>query len=683
LSTISSNGTRCNICIRALTNTNGGSSLPDRITSLTVRGKTDQSVTLVWPAAKDAQGYEVYYSIPEDGPYILAGQAEATDRKFKCTGLTAGTTYYFKVYPLKGGSRYDAGVSPVVSAATSTAKPEVEMINIGMYQATARWEPLESCDGYEYTYGKGTSSFTPQTTTDNEIQIRQLDPGSEHFIEVKAYKKDNNGNNVYSEACRVTFTTKSGSCHPVTNLTVSPYTSSMVKLTWDDQEDIWNYKLEQSTNGVNFSEADMYYIGSKEPRTVRYANNLVPNQTYYFRIKAEVYSFSGGSEPLTYTSGAVSGYTKLQSSSDINASIKDGAVNLTWASVAGANYYSIYRKESSASEYLPLDVVSAAGGLKYTDTTVFPGRLYYYRVYGCRTNVLTNEQGEGSSGIGITTPLDQLSDLQVEVTGPTTAVLTWGPITGAQGYIVKLYDNDTAEWVEKDRVDKDITTYTLRDLLPGTRYYALVMAYTDVRTGGGDYVTFQTAPGTMADKSFFTVTDLTKTYTGSPQHPTVTCSNAEVNSAGFSILYGKKQGGTVSSYSTEEPVATGEYQIRIRTNASANFTATELTDDSWVFTIDPQSVTPAQTVTFSGVTGGKVNKTYGADDYTLTATASGTITYTSSDPSVAAVGLSDGCVHILKTGETTITATAAQTDTQAAGSASYLLVVGKKEIGIS
>lgn len=79
-----------------------------------------------------------------------------------------------------------------------------------------------------------------------------------------------------------------------------------------------------------------------------------------------------------------------------------------------------------------------------------------------------------------------------------------------------------------------------------------------------------------------------------------------------------------------------------------------------------------------------LTKTYGDDAFTLAATGAatdGTVTYTSSNESVATVD-SNGTVTILNAGVTTITANATGDDDYEAASANYVLTVAKKEIPV-
>ena len=89
-----------------------------------------------------------------------------------------------------------------------------------------------------------------------------------------------------------------------------------------------------------------------------------------------------------------------------------------------------------------------------------------------------------------------------------------------------------------------------------------------------------------------------------------------------------------------------------------------------------------QKLEFKGVENGKVTKTYGNQPFTQTVTGEKTdVTYASSNERVATVD-NDGKVTIVGAGDTTITATAAQTNDYASASASYTLTVNKLRIAV-
>ena len=56
------------------------------------------------------------------------------------------------------------------------------------------------------------------------------------------------------------------------------------------------------------------------------------------------------------------------------------SVNLHWLPVAGAYGYEVCRAEARNGNYILLGTVPASGSLAFMNTTVMPGREYYYKV---------------------------------------------------------------------------------------------------------------------------------------------------------------------------------------------------------------------------------------------------------------------------------------------------------------
>jgi len=731
-----------NLCIRALTDSDENADLPENIKSLSVKNRTNMSVTLLWSSARDAEGYEIWRFKAAEGTWSRVGTTGASVRKYQDTGLSSSTDYQYKVYPVKNGLRNDAGVSPVVSARTLADTPGLEVTYVGNYTAEIRWDPIDGCDGYECKYGMKNGGITYRsTTTEAKVIARRLNPGTLCFVRVCAYNTDEGGNIVSrGEYGEKEFTTGDGTGHAVTSLKAEPYTSNSVKLTWDNQREAL-YTTEWSPDGINWSnDGGPYNYGQEKSELNDYIWNLDPDTNYYFRVRA---FFRKNEGEDVFTSDAVRSYTMLPASSVTNAEAEEDAIKISWTAVSKAAYYSIYRRESSASEYLPLKLVPASDVLQYSDTTALPGRLYYYRVFGCRSEELTDSQGENGGGYGTSIPLERITDLTVSNVGSTTAKISWSPVRGAQGYIIKESVNDS--YIERDRIDAGNTSYTITGLTPNTRYCFLAGAFTDYAYGGGIGQYFTTKKGDPAQTSFFNVDTGSIVYDGQGHGATVTCNVDEITAAGFTVSYGKVVDGSVSSYTTSLPVNAGTYRIRIVTGASTYYIGTTLTDPDWEFTISPKTITPTLTLdkdtfTYSGgackpgvtvkdgntvlvsgrdyevsysnninagtgrvtvsskagsnytfnsqsayftiekaqtsvaIAGGNRTVTYGEENLHLSASAAlpggqtGSWTWSSDSPSVAAVDASTGEVSIKGAGQALITAVYSSNNTEGSGS---------------
>jgi len=83
-----------------------------------VTAVSSDSVTLGWSAVAGVTGYYVYRSTSPDGNYNLVGSTKSAS--FTNTGLTDGTTYYYKVASYNNGGG-ESSKSAYLSATTATA----------------------------------------------------------------------------------------------------------------------------------------------------------------------------------------------------------------------------------------------------------------------------------------------------------------------------------------------------------------------------------------------------------------------------------------------------------------------------------------------------------------------------------------------------------------------------------
>ena len=170
------------------------------------------------------------------------------------------------------------------------------------------------------------------------------------------------------------------------------------------------------------------------------------------------------------------------------------------------------------------------------------------------------------------------------------------------------------------------------------------------------------------------------TYNGSAHTPSV-------------VVYAVDEDGVMTPL-----VAGTDYEVTYASNVNAGTASVTITGKgayaesggSWKSTTVYFTIQPAeQSVTFAGVTDGKLEKTYGDSAFEQAATVTlnpevsgqtpGAVTYTSSDSTVATVD-STGKVTIVGAGTATITASAAATQNYKGAETSYTLTVKPKDI---
>lgn len=156
--------------------------------------------------------------------------------------------------------------------------------------------------------------------------------------------------------------------------------------------------------------------------------------------------------------------------------------------------------------------------------------------------------------------------------------------------------------------------------------------------------------------------------TANPRASGFTWSKQNANN-GWDVI----SGANSSNYTIETGLAKGSYKYRVEATLDGKSVSAEI-----IITVTE----PEQQKNFAFSEKSKT-VTYGDADFTVTAQGAesgSSVSYSSSDPSVASVDSKTGAVRILKTGSAVITATASETDDYLEATSSYTLTVSPKKL---
>ena len=172
-----------------------------------------------------------------------------------------------------------------------------------------------------------------------------------------------------------------------------------------------------------------------------------------------------------------------------------------------------------------------------------------------------------------------------------------------------------------------------------------------------------TVPSSLVEGRILTPNDVSVNVDG---QNLVRCESADDTNCDYMLEISGENDGIVG------------HTVHVAVNACNNYDGVAVADINIV-------AKQEQTVTIADVTNTTVNKTYGDEDFTYvaTTTGNGTISYRSTNESVATVDAESGAVTIVGVGEADVVATAAETDTHADGSAKYTVSVAKKVVTIT
>lgn len=243
----------------------------------------------------------------------------------------------------------------------------------------------------------------------------------------------------------------------VKSLKAKTVTYNSVTLTWKKVSGA-TYYVEQSTG--------------KKWKTVKKAlksnsltvKKLTSGTKYKFRIRAKKGSSYGKySKTLTVTPKPAKVKASVSSVTTTSAKLK-------WSKVSGASGYYVQKKDGK--KWKKVATVKAKT-TSYTVKKLTLGKTYTYRVVAYRTVGKNKVQGTPSSSLTVKPALGQTKSLKATAVTPSTASLSWGKVTSAEGYEIQVKNGD--EW-EKLTAVKGATKAVI-SIAPNKDYEIRVRAY--------------------------------------------------------------------------------------------------------------------------------------------------------------------------------------------------------------
>ena len=275
-----------------------------------------------------------------------------------------------------------------------------------------------------------------------------------------------------------------------TGLGVQPSGDGQVLAAWNEVSGAsgyeWAFRRTRSRPSTGSEWERTANVGPVSGRlqsvTVR---NLVPQQTYYFSVRAR--SASGYSPWAALVQVTAAGTPTLATPRNLNAvtgdpndpNIPAGTARLTWSAVTGATSYRIAsRKVGQAFNYAAAGLRTVSGGS--TTSYNFQGEQGTQYFFAIQAIGVSGAQSEFSTHpvYAVTKSLPRLpAPKNFSVVTSTTADgqidLSWSSVTGADYYIWMYRTTPTGSYVEQRTADGNTTTAFLAgsNVIQGRTYY--------------------------------------------------------------------------------------------------------------------------------------------------------------------------------------------------------------------
>ncbi|MBP5489004.1 MAG: fibronectin type III domain-containing protein [Lachnospiraceae bacterium] len=433
------------------------------------------TVTISWTKVTNAISYNVYRYRGTDKTYIYIGNTTGTS--YDATGLSAGTTYYFKVAAVAegGGMTFTGSKSASVNATVISNPVQVTGLKVeatGDRKLTLSWNASAGATEYDvYRYQGSTNTYVYKATTSNRsyVDSDSLAVGTTYYYRVVAVNKSANYRLEAPRSASASAKVLGAPAVPA-GVTAVSNAANTVTISWTKVKNATSY------NVYRYRGTDKTYIYLGSTTGVSYdATGLSAGTTYYFKVAAVV---EGGGKTFIGSKSASVSAKVIGNPAQVTGLTVEATGNrqltLRWSASAGATEYDVYRYQGSTNTYV---YKATTSNRSYIDSdSLSVGTTYYYRVVAVNKGAnyrLEAPRSTSASAKVLGTPAVPTGVTAVS-NSQNTAMVKWSAVKTATKYNVYRYRGSDKTYIYLGSTTG--TSYTVIGLTSGTTYYFKVEA---------------------------------------------------------------------------------------------------------------------------------------------------------------------------------------------------------------
>lgn len=398
--------------------------LPGKVTGLKVSSRTHNSVKLTWTKVAGASGYEIQYYTGS----AWKSYKKTTSNTLTASSLTLGKTYQFRVRAYRtvsGKAVYGAVSSTVKTSPYLKATSTFVLKDVTTSTLKLSWAKVTGAKGYE-VYNTVTKKWT-NVKTATTLTVKSLKAGTKYGFIVRPYSGSYKGTSSATRYYTTKTTVPSG-------VKVTAATNSSVTFSWSKVTGAAGYQY-----GI-YDYATKKWTYATTTKTSATVNNLNSTSKYAVRVRAYVKNSNvSGISGTTYSdwSSNAYSYTAPKAVGTITATnTTTSSVTFSWAKVAGATSYTVYRYSSSKKAYVSEGTTS---GTSFTVKGLYTGTAYKFKVQAVLTvKGYTTRTSADSKIYTFTTMTTAPTGLNLEQTADSRILLSWNAAKGATGYEIYI-----------------------------------------------------------------------------------------------------------------------------------------------------------------------------------------------------------------------------------------------------
>lgn len=359
------------------------------------------------------------------------------------------------------------------------SQPSLKVSKNGYTSAKLSWSHVGGAEAYQIYRKEGASgSYSKIKTIKKEAvtsyQDQNVSPGKTYYYKVRAYVKLNSGTKYSSFASEKT----ANFAIPKTDwvkFSIKTYTS--VRLEWK-QASVSGYQIYRKTDSGKYTKIKTL---NAKTSLIFTDKTVLPGHTYAYKVRG--YKTISGKNYFSSFTSVKTAAIKMSAPKLNSASVSGvNKAKLSWKRDSKATGYYIYRSTTEKGGYKKVKTINSNKTLNWTDSSIFPGTSYYYKI----RSYVKSGYGKGNSGYSkilmINTSIDKpiVSSVSSSATG---IKLKWKKSENAAGYQIYRSSSYSGKYTSVKKVTKNsIVAFTDKNVTFGKTYYYKVRAY---KTIGG------------------------------------------------------------------------------------------------------------------------------------------------------------------------------------------------------
>ena len=358
------------------TTTNEPGSIISNVQSILINSTT---IKITWTTDKVASSQVVYATnsgLTGSTSFPVSPSDSDTNHEVQITGLTAGTTYYYKARSVDANN--NTSDSAVYSFTTAdTAAPAISQVaatNVTHSSATITFttdEVASSSVNYGTSVSYGQTSSNGNFNTTHLFNITGLSPETVYYYKVNATDALSNAATNDNSGAGYTFTTVSAPNAVISNVLATTVSTTAVNITWSTTIAATS-QVEYGTSSVLTGSTNQPAspINSATSHTIS-LSGLAEATRYYYR------AISGSNQSPIYN--FLTGDTTAPAISNISSVYNDKTAVISWITSESATSQVEYGITDAYGSSTALDSLLTASHA-VTLISLTPATTYYYRV---------------------------------------------------------------------------------------------------------------------------------------------------------------------------------------------------------------------------------------------------------------------------------------------------------------